>query len=192
MNLEEKLESFSNMAISEAEKKRNEMLKKIKEESSLACDEFRKKENRRKDEILKEENAKIQQEKNKKLIETSIKSKKTLIDLREKLTNDLFSSVTKKIEAYITSDEYLNKLKNDITKLSDEYNDEIEIYLDKRNMSLKSQLNENKNINIKILEAKENLLGGYKALIKSKNIIIDNSYREKIMEEQRNFSKIKI
>ncbi|MDR2904330.1 MAG: hypothetical protein LBU77_07480, partial [Clostridiales bacterium] len=85
MNVKDKLEGFSKIAIREAEAKRVEILNEMNHEFKKACVETTIRAQKKSDSILNEEKFKAEQQKNKEILEATIEAKRSLIDLRKNL-----------------------------------------------------------------------------------------------------------
>lgn len=190
MNVKDKLEGFSKIAIREAETKRVKILNEINLEYKNACDETTLKAQKKAESLINEEQYKAEQMKNREILNAMTQAKKSLIDLRKQLKDDLFKNVMAKLADYIETDNYADSLINDIKNLAIKYNGKITVYLCRRDMVFAERLLEIPNV--KIVEDKDDLIGGYRAILNEENIVIDNSYKEKLKEANDAFIGFKI
>ena len=187
MKTEEKLKEFEKLLEIEAERIRKSNLReinaKVKEESGK---EIREAELKSKEKINEAFN-KLNQERNKKILETKNSYKKELIDLRQEYKNNIFENVEKKLWEFTKTEEYKLYLVEGIKQIS---NDDIEIYLSKQDMLHADFIK--KETHTDVLSSNEDLIGGFKAIIRNKNMMIDNSFRSKLLEEREKFNAFKI
>ena len=190
MNVKEKLEGFSRIAIQEAEEKRIKMLNEMNAEFKRACDEITLRERKKADALLDEERVKAEQAKNKEIIQASTEAKRSLIELRSQLTDDLFHIVLAKLADYIETDNYTSGLVKDVKDLAIKYGGKITVYLCRRDMIFSGQLMEIPHV--KVMEAPDEMAGGYRAVLENQKIVIDQSYQEKMAEARANFTGFRI
>lgn len=189
MQTEEKVKEFERRALEEAERKRRKNLKeinfKVKEESQKGLREV---------ELISKEKVdyelyKLTQIKNKEIQHAKNTSKKTLIILRNEYKENIFSNVEKRLYEFTNTNKYKNYLINNIKKILD-YT--TEIYLTKKDMKYESIIKEELEVDILISESNDDFIGGFKAVMVNKNIIIDNSFKAKLLDEKEKFKGFKI
>jgi vacuolar-type H+-ATPase subunit E/Vma4 len=159
-------------------------------EFKKACVATTAKAQKKADAILNEEKFKAEQQKNKEILDATIEAKRALIDLRKSLKESLFQGVMAKLAEYIESNEYEQFLINDIKALAQQFGGQMTVYLCPRDMVFERKITETPNV--KVLEDKDDMIGGYRAVIANQNMIIDNSYKEKLREANDSFNGFKI
>mgnify|MGYP000500070282 CR=1 FL=1 len=87
------------------------------------------------------------------------------------------------MNAYKKTEEYKKELISQINKISSDFNDTtVEFYIDSSDESLLSDLQSHTGADIKISTVP--FIGGCKAIISDKNMLVDNSFKTKLAEEQ--------
>lgn len=189
MKTEEKLKEFSRLAEEEAELKRRKNLReinaKIKEAANKGIMEL---EITSKNNIDKELN-KLTQLRNKRLLEEKNKVKLSLINLRLKYIEDIFNNIEKKLYEFTKTEQYKNYLIENIKKISKNIS---EIYLTKEDMIHVNIIKQQIENSINIIESEENFIGGFKGLLLNKKMIIDKSFKAKLLDEKEKFNGFKI
>lgn len=135
---------------------------------------------------IKNETDKIRREGNQKLAREHLHIKRALNKKNTELTEKLFVEVQDLLENYMDSSAYNDLLKKQIQKAkSFAGNEEIIIYIDPADTSKKRGLEEATHSHLTI--SQYSFGGGTRAVIPSKNILIDNSFQAKISEAKENF-----
>ena len=115
--------------------------------------------------------------------------KKQITNKQSELKSKVFESVRGKLIVYRKTPEYVKQLENQIDKIIKEYGDlNITIYIDPEDSHLLNGLNESFNVNIEVY--KKEFLGGTRTIVPEKNILIDNSFKTRLIEEQEQFAFI--
>lgn len=183
MTLEEKLETLSLAAIEDATTQSEALIQGYQKEMEQAVKDH--------EEELKQKNiseyeyqyAKLEREKNKAISQAMLEAKMTVTQKTEEITGKLFDLVKEKLSAFKKSAEYEAYLLNLIKAAVDFSNGKnIDIYLDSSDASLKETLEQKSGKTIEI--SKEEFFGGIRAIITEKNILIDESFATKILEEK--------
>lgn len=187
MKTEEKLNEFKRLAVSEAENIRVKNLKhiniKIKEEASKGIKEAEALSKLK----IDEEFHKSSQARNKELLEAKNLCKRKLIDLRKEYENNIFEHVERKLHEFTKTEQYVPYLISSIKKV---LKGGMDIYFVKQDMMHTKIIKEELNINI--LESDEDFIGGFKAIMPNKNMVIDNSFKSRLLEERERFNAFKI
>ncbi|MBQ4069633.1 MAG: V-type ATP synthase subunit E [Lachnospiraceae bacterium] len=112
--------------------------------------------------------------------------RRQLTNKQEELKERLFSEVVEALEKYKKTDDY-NKLLVKYIKdsLHIAGDNEIEIFIDPKDSDKLEYLTKETGVQIKA--DKQSFMGGMKAIIPSKNIIIDNSFESKLELKKENF-----
>lgn len=189
MNVTNKLAAFSEVVLKDAEEQRNKILTEMDGVLQSACEKARKEGLELQEITIKNETYKAEQKKNKQLVDAATKNKRNLIALREQKIDELFNTLEKKVREFTNSEEYKNRLLEEIKKSISE-NSNIVIRLTKNDMKYAEYIKQT--IKVEIEESTDDFIGGHKIKFTDKNAIIDNSYRTKLEEEHKKFNLFRI
>jgi vacuolar-type H+-ATPase subunit E/Vma4 len=115
--------------------------------------------------------------------------KKDLTNKQSEIKTKVFELVREKISAYRKTPDYTNYLINQIKGLLAEYgNFNITIYIDPEDSALLENLKNSTGGNIQIYD--KEFLGGTRTIVPEKNILIDNSFKSRLAEQQEQFKII--
>lgn len=187
MTLDEKLEQFYNATIESATNQNlkitgdyNDSLAKILEEH--------KKDTLQKSEVTYQlESENLIREKNRTLSSASINIKRKLNEKSTSLIDILFQNIQKKLEDFMKTEEYNSLLIKQILNAKEfARNDEVIIYINSSDTYLKEMLEEKTKITLTI--STTDFIGGTRAVIHDKNILIDHSLSSKILEVKEAFT----
>lgn len=175
MTIDEKLSHFYDITVEEARAKAAAILEEHKEALEKMTEERK---------ILSEENAQAQikaetanarREVNKALSAEQLTIKRDWTKKQNELKEKIFSEVKGLLESFTKSPEYETYL---ITKIKEALdfaeNDEISVYLSPEDSALAEKIQQATGAVIQI--AKDSFLGGIRATIPQKNILIDHSF----------------
>lgn len=189
MTTEEKLKHFLDVSIESATKKSSTMIEDYKNALNEIFEQHKKDAKRKADLQVKLDTEGLEHEKNKELSKEQIRIKKETSQLQEDLKEKLFVEVKDLLEEYMSTREYQELLAKQI-KEAKEFagKEEIIIYIDPADsgelMSLETAANAHLTVN------EYSFLGGTRAIIQSKNILIDNSFETKLNELKETFTFI--
>lgn len=187
MTTEEKLQHFYDFSIQSADKEATEML----DEYTVALDnifrEHQEAKHRQAQAQLNDEVNKTKRDFNKSLSTEQLKIKRALSKKHNELKDILFKSVEEKLLGFKNTETYETYL---IDKMQDALHfangDELTIYIDPSDASLADKLSEA--IHHEVCISREEFLGGMRAVISSKNILIDHSFVSMIRDEKEQFA----
>lgn len=112
--------------------------------------------------------------------------KKQFTQKQSEIKSGIFELVRNKISEYRKTSEYTELLKSQISKICNDYKDfDFTIYIDSGDSHLLTQLTESFHVNIQVYE--KDFLGGTRTIVPERNILIDNSFKTRLVEEQENF-----
>lgn len=189
MNVKEKLTYFSKIAMREAVEKKNDITKDISREFDLAIDEVRKRAERMSEERIRNEKYKIEQMKNKEVMQAATEAKIMLINLRNRLTDQIFAAVEEKVKQFMLTEEYEHYLVTEIGKQSAGQKDII-VKLMPQDMRFAEKIT--RQYGIPVEETREDCIGGFMLYIPKKNGMIDYSFKTRLKEERDSFNIFKI
>ncbi len=127
----------------------------------------------------------LRREHNRQLSKRQLETKRKLLATMDEITEHLFSMVCEMIRAFKKEDEYLNSLLELINTAKEiAKGQDLVIYIDRSDKNLLSALSERSGLSINISD--ENMVGGIRALVIRRNMLIDLSYASKIREAKEN------
>lgn len=185
MTTEEKLVHFQEDALLTA-----------REKSTAELDAYAAALNRLYDEHVK--NAKLQaegqrrlareallREHNRQLSRKQLETRRHLTLTRDAITESLFTRVFDMLETYKKDPTYPDALEESIREAKRTAgNDELVIYIDKSDEALIPELEKRSGLSVRI--SKDNIIGGVRALIPEKSILIDLSFASRLREAREN------
>ena len=178
MTIEEKMEHFKNVSLDNASAKSNDILTAYKQSLD---EQFEKHKETALLESKSVESAKlnaVRLEVKRELSKVQAEVRRTVTLHQNKLKSQIFSAVVEK---------YKKELISQINKISSDFNDTtVEFYIDSSDESLLSDLQSHTGADIKISTVP--FIGGCKAIISDKNMLVDNSFKTKLAEEQEKFT----
>ena len=180
MTLDEKLTNFTEYCVLAAKKKSEELI--LQQQAALDKDfeAYTVKSKEIAETQLKIEKENLEKKLNKELSNEQLHSKQLIGEARTELTDKLFVELSDKISNFINTKEYMELISSQIEyalKFAD--GDELIIYVDSTDESRLHELCARHQTDcIKISE--HSFMGGTKALLPKKNILIDNSFAKKL------------
>lgn len=191
MNVQHKLEGFMDIVLKEATEKREQILRKIEDEFESSCNEIRKNAEKEANERYINECYIAEQKKNKVIMQAAIDSKKAVVELRNRYWDEMFDRVRCRIKEFVQSDEYEGFL---LTKIKDacSQNADSTVYLSPEDMIYADKIKDMTGCSVFEYENGEDLIGGFKLKINSKNAIIDSSFKAGLEEVRQDYSAFKI
>lgn len=180
MTLDEKLTNFTEYCVLAAKKKSEELI--LQQQTALDKDfeAYTVKSKEIAETQLKIEKENLEKKLNKELSNEQLHSKQLIGEARTELTDKLFVELSDKISNFINTKEYIELISSQIEyalKFAD--GDELIIYVDSTDESRLHELCARHQTDcIKISE--HSFMGGTKALLPKKNILIDNSFAKKL------------
>ena len=175
MTIDEKLSQFYDITVEDARAKAAAILEKHKETLEKMTEERKALSEENAQTQIKAETANARREVNKALSAEQLTIKRDWTKKQNELKEKLFSEVKGLLESFTKTPEYENYLTTKIKEALDfAENDEISIYLSPEDSSLAEKLQQSTGAAIQI--AKDSFLGGIRATIPQKNILIDHSF----------------
>lgn len=123
---------------------------------------------------------------NSKVSKRQIKLRRMQAVKQEEYRNTLFDAVIQKLMEYKKTPEYVTLL-NSYVELALSYagDEEVTIYIDRNDESHINEINSN---NAKIVVCDVDIMGGIRAEIPAKNVLIDESFASKLQEAKHRFN----
>lgn len=187
MTLNEKLDNFYTSVIDSATAQSVEIIEEYQTTLKKIYDERKDAATKRSINTYRVETDNILREKNRKLSQETLDVKRKVLERTEELTNKLFADAETKLNAFMKTPEYLEHLKNRIKEAYDfARGDEIIIYINPSDAAHISMLE--KETGIKLTVSNRDFIGGIRAVITSRTILIDHSYLTKLSEAKSSFN----
>lgn len=187
MTLDEKLKLFYDSAIEDATKQSVEIIEEYKKSLETVYKEHEREAKQKAELTLNTETQKLIQKKNKTLSVETLDFRRRLNEKTTELKNILFADVQKKLEQFMTTPAYDDLLvKQILSALAFANGTEIQIYINPSDADKKTMLEEKTGITLTVSTI--DFIGGTRAVIHEKNILIDHSFLTKMEEEKDIFS----
>lgn len=184
-DIEKKLADFSNIILSEAEAQKEKAVKELEDKKKQAVGE-------KETELLKDAYEDIQRavskyskEENERILKNEMTAKKQVLKRREDIINEVFDNVGKRLEAFVTTEEY----KKWLIALARKACGEVgigEIKISERDSIYKSDL-ENAVPGCVVTSCGNDIIGGLRVI--SKNLSVDYTIKEMLAEKRGSFLK---
>ena len=190
---------FSNLVISNAENKKNQILKELSKAGLSAVEERKKILAEEGDQAVRSALVRLEREKKAYLSERRILYKKQLFKKREELFRQLFDEIEKSLFEYLKLDKYKERLRCDILKtLSILSVSEATVYANENDLSFLESIETTSRLTFKNAEEcpylannpryAGGIIGGFIAECNEKHILLDFTLRTELENEKNNFT----
>jgi vacuolar-type H+-ATPase subunit E/Vma4 len=187
MTLDEKLEQFYNAAMESATSQNIQIIDEYKKSLQIIFDEHKKEAFRKAELTYRVESEKLIREKNRDLSAEAVHIKRKLSEQSAEYTDKLFEEVSAKLQEYLTTSNYFDLLCSQIKAAKDFARDEdITIYINPTDTNLKASLEANTGAVLTV--SNRDFIGGTRAVIQDKNILIDSSFLTRLAEAKSTFT----
>ena len=186
MTTEEKLQHFLAFCIEDSRTRSEHMLDEYTDALEKSFKEHEADANRRAEKHIETEKERFEREVNKKLSLEQISLKRVLSQKQEELKDKVFTELRNMLATYMETSAY-EQLLNDQIKAAIDFagKEELIIYIDPADESKLRRLAMNFHADIRV--SQYSFSGGTRAVIPSKNILIDNSFEKKLEEARAGF-----
>ncbi len=186
MTTEEKLQYFMDSALEDSYKQQKEVLDEYQAALNKIFEEHKASTLQKADMELKYESERIRMEANKTFAKEHLHIRRKLIKKTNELTEQIFEEVDTLLNDYKNTEDYIQLLEKQISNaVAFAGNAEMIVYLDPEDKDKKPMLEK---ATFAVLTISETSFGGgTRALIPSRNILIDNSFESKINDARANF-----
>ena len=175
MTIDEKLSHFYEITVEDARTKAAAILEEHKEALEKMTAERKALSEENAQAQIKAETANARREVNKALSAEQLTIKRDWTKKQNELKEKLFSEVKELLDSFTKTPEYETYLTGKIKEALDfAEDDEISVYLSPEDSALAEKLQQTTGVTIQI--AKDSFLGGIRATIPQKNILIDHSF----------------
>lgn len=186
MTIEEKLEHFESLCYGDAAERSDKMLADYTASLKAILEEHKKDARRQADMQVAAEAEKIEHDINKKLSIEQINIKREYSRKQEELKTMLISELRNRLALFMDSAEYQHFLESEVKKAMDfAQNAPMTIYLDPSDADKQNRIALHTGADIRLADT--TFLGGIQAVIPSRNILIDNSFKTKLEEISERF-----
>ena len=174
---EKKLSSFERLIMTEAEEKRDAVLKELADEKKLLLDAERTELEHAYQKTLNHELARIDKTVNESVTAHQTAQRKEFLSAREEYINKIFNALKQRVAEYIKTDHYKNTVSKKIESVLKDLSDDYFLIINDTDEVIKS-------LGYQYKITQEDLFGGCKIVDNKSNIQIDISNKS-IMEKQR-------
>ncbi len=186
MTIDEKLQHFYEVSLEEAREDAAQAIQEHKKLLSEKLEEHRQLSRQNAEAEVKAETEHVRREVNKALSAEQITLKRDWSKKQEELKEALFGEVSTKIRDFMSTSEYETYLCRKIKEAQDfAENDEIHIFLSSTDRERLDALIQKTGISLQVSE--EDFIGGIRAEIPHKNILIDNSFAANLDAMRKEF-----
>ncbi len=187
MTLDEKLEHFYSSVIENATQQNIEIVEEYKKTLQKNYEERRDAALHKAEANYRMASENIIRERNRKLSAESLEIRRKLLEKTAEISEKVFEDVNHRLEDYMKTPEYIDLLCVQIKSASNFAKDDIiTIYINPSDAD-KIPLLEEKTAAVLTISDR-NFIGGTRAVIPSRSILIDNSFLTKLEEEKSNFT----
>ena len=187
MTIEEKLQHFYDVSVEEASGSANQALEEHKKHLAKMCSDHKQTRQQDAQAQIKAETENAKREVNKALSAQQLTLKRNLTARENELKDELFVEVKERLTQFMSTTEYEDYLVRKIKEAVDfAKDDELFIFLSPEDEGLKHTMMARTGFPVQI--SKEPFIGGIRATIPSKNILIDNSFMESLHTLRKEFS----
>lgn len=187
MTLDEKLENFYKSAIDSATSQSIEIVKEYQDTLKRIYEERKEEATKKAQNRYRTESDLMLREKNKRLSQETLNIKRRVLDKIAELTDSIFNVVATELMAFIQTSEYMDLLCKQIISAKEfARNDSIKIYINATDEYLKASLEERTGVTLDISD--RDFIGGIRAVIPARSVLIDHSFLTKMDEEKKSFT----
>lgn len=186
MTIEEKLQHFTQYSMEEARSKYDSVIHEYTKTMEEIFQEYQ--ENRRRQENLeiKTETERLIRENNKRFSEEQVKIRRTISRLQEELKAKLFVEMKDRLARFAESSDYQRLLVRQLKEaLAFARGEEVILYIDPSDAERRTSLEVAAGAPVTV--SRYSFVGGTRAVIPGRNILIDNSFETKLAEAREKF-----
>lgn len=187
LTTEEKLQHFLNASIEDAQNRSQKMISDYKEALAKIADEHKAETLKKAELQIKVEEDKLQRNRNKEISKQVLHIKRKITKKQAELKDKLFVEVAHMLEEYMSTEDYTKLLVKEIKEAVDIAGEsDVTIYIDPADSESLNKLEMMTGASLTISEY--SFMGGTRAVIRDRNILIDNSFAKKLEEAKENFN----
>ena len=186
MTIEEKIAHLQTAAMEDARKEGNNIIAKHREALESIFETHREEAIRQSETRIQAEATSAKQQLNMAASKAQLELKRELGEVRTNLRQKLFAEVDVLLNEYMLTEDYQKLLITYIEKACKTAgNEEFEIYINSSDENKKDFLEKETKTNL--IVSNEDFIGGIKAIIRSRNILIDYSFKSSYETAKRDF-----
>ena len=187
MTIEEKISHLKDAAMEEARAEANAIMKQHEDALMGVFEQHRTEEIRQSETRVKAERVHANQQLNMAMSKAQLELKRELSKTQNELKKDLFREVEELLQEYMKTEEYRSLLVEYIRKAA-KFADgaAMTIYINPTDADKKEYLEEYTGMMLTV--SKEDFIGGVRAVIREKNILIDHAFKGALENEYQKFS----
>lgn len=187
MTLDEKIDHFYTSVIESATKQNIEIVEEYKKALRKNYDERKEATLRKAEANYRVATDNIIRERNRKLSAESMEIKRRVLEKTAEVSDRIFADVGKKLEDFMKTSEYEALLCSQINKAIDfAQGDAITVYINPTDAEKKANLEASCGVTLTI--SNRDFIGGIRAVIASRSILIDYSFLTKMDESKSSFT----
>lgn len=187
LTTEEKLQHFLKASIEDAQNRSQKMISDYKEALAKIADEHKAETLKKAELQIKVEEEKLQRNRNKEISKQVLHIKRKITKKQAELKDKLFVEVAHMLEEYMSTEDYTKLLVKEIKEAVDIAGEsDVTIYIDPADSESLNKLEMMTGASLTISEY--SFMGGTRAVIRDRNILIDNSFAKKLEEAKENFN----
>lgn len=187
MTTEEKLQHFYKVSIESAKEEAAKAISQYRDSLEEELEKHKKAKKAASESQFKIESENAAREVNKALSSEHLHIKRRLSKKHQELEEKLFAEVEEMLRAFLSSRQYADWLEDKVKKALDAaQEDPLEIYLSPGDKDLAEEIERRTGIRPQI--SQNSFLGGIRAVIPEKNILIDYTFNTLLEAEKENFN----
>ena len=186
MTTEEKLQHFTTYAMEEARNKSDAMIREYTDAMRKIFEEHQEKKRRQEELEIKTETDRLVRENNKQFSEEQIEIKRTLSKKQDELKEKLFVEVKDLLANFAETREYHQMLVKQLREAREfAGGDEVILYIDPSDAQKKYSIESE--VGAPVTVSEYSFMGGTRAVLPGRNILIDNSFESKLAGAKESF-----
>lgn len=186
MTVEEKLARLQEAAMEEARAQANAIIKQHEGTLTGVLNQHKDEANKQSDMRIKAEKINARQQQNMAVSKAQLELKREYGMRQKELKKKLFKEVEQKLQDFMKTDEYVKLLVAYIEKAAHFANgEELTIYINPTDADKKRYLEEHTGMKLTI--SKEDFVGGVRAVVHGRNVLIDHAYKGAVEQEYQSF-----
>ncbi|TGY98092.1 hypothetical protein E5329_01405 [Petralouisia muris] len=183
MQIKEKLEVFRKFTIDVANSESNTLIREYEEACERETEEFRKNRQIEMEHKFQMEETAIRRELNRKVSEEVVRQKQLLDRCKREWEEKLFEKVKDRLKKYQQTEDYNKYLIAKIAMAKEVAGEEeVTVYINPSDVDKKEMLEEKTGVEVTVSTMEFG--GGIRAVIRSRNILIDESFMTKLEQEE--------
>lgn len=186
MTVEEKILKLRVAAMEEARAEGNTIMKRHEDALRKLAEQHKEEARRQSETRIKAESTGARQQLNMAMSKAQLEMKREIGKKHKELKKKLFHEVELRLQEFMKTEEYKHLLVKYIEKAAQfAGGEEMTIYINPTDESLKTYLEEHTGMELTI--SKEDFVGGVRAVIHKRNILIDHAYKGALESEYHKF-----